>query len=73
MSHRLRVVGNTVSDLSIAQYLNFSDSMIQKRTYELPLMILIVLGSDYFTKNFKAKENLRNMRNILLLIFHLFI
>ena len=36
-------------------------------------MILIVLESDYFTKNFKVKENLRNIQNILLLIFHLFL
>ena len=42
-------------------------------TNALPLMILIVLESDCFPKNFKVKENLRNIQNILLLIFHLFL
>ena len=51
------MIGSTLSDLSIAQDVNFSEPLIQKRTRYRSLMFVIVSGSDYLTENFKVKEN----------------
>ena len=43
------MIGSTLSDLSIAQDVNFSEPLIQKRTRYRSLMFVIVSGSDYIS------------------------